>query len=225
MRDRSRSPIRIKRESPESRGSHRRESYGREHLVRVKEELGARPIRIDSRGRPYKDEDRPRSKKSGSAIVIEPEKENFEPSGLLAAETNTRNGVVMKYTPPPESRMSPVSWRLYVFKPDPEDPKNTQVLKTIMLDKQEYYLIGCDQRVADIQLFHPTISKQHAVIQHRLQDNKRVRPYLIDLESTNGSFINGERIEKSRYYELKENDILKFGFSSREYVVLHDKCV
>ena len=26
-----------------------------------------------------------------------------------------------------------------------------------------------------------------------------------------------------RYYELKEKDCLKFAFSSREYVLLHDK--
>ena len=25
-----------------------------------------------------------------------------------------------------------------------------------------------------------------------------------------------------RYYELKEKDVLKFGFSSREYVLLHE---
>lgn len=30
------------------------------------------------------------------------------------------------------------------------------------------------------------------------------RPYLIDLDSTNGSYINSERVEPARYYELKE---------------------
>ena len=28
-------------------------------------------------------------------------------------------------------------------------------------------------------------------------------PYLIDLESTNGTFLNDERIESSRYIELR----------------------
>ncbi len=31
-----------------------------------------------------------------------------------------------------------------------------------------------------------------------------VRPYLMDLGSTNGSFLNGERIDSQRYYELYE---------------------
>ena len=30
------------------------------------------------------------------------------------------------------------------------------------------------------------------------------RPYLIDIGSTNGTFINSERIEVARYFELKE---------------------
>ncbi|CAI5477287.1 unnamed protein product [Closterium sp. Yama58-4] len=49
-----------------------------------------------------------------------------------------------------------------------------------------------------------------------------VRPYLMDLGSTNGTFLNGSRIESQRYYELMEKDTVKFGNSSREYVLLHE---
>jgi len=52
---------------------------------------------------------------------------------------------------------------------------------------------------------------------------KRVRPYVIDLESSNGTFVNNNKIEPRRYVELREKDVLKFGFSSREYVLLHDQ--
>jgi hypothetical protein len=43
--------------------------------------------------------------------------------------------------------------------------------------------------------------------------SKQVRPYLMDLGSTNGTFINENRIEPSRYYELFEKDTIKFGNS------------
>ena len=66
------------------------------------------------------------------------------------------------------------------------------------------------------------------------------RPFIIDLDSTNGTHVNGETIPASRYYELKLNDsecfggsflqfalsfpltVIKFGLSAREYVLLHD---
>jgi len=43
---------------------------------------------------------------------------------------------------------------------------------------------------------------------------------LIDLESANGTFINGDRIDSRRYIELKEKDAIKFGSSTREYILL-----
>lgn len=44
----------------------------------------------------------------------------------------------------------------------------------------------------------------------------------MDLESANGTFLNGKKVEPRKYYELFEKDVLKFGFSSREYVLLHE---
>jgi len=45
---------------------------------------------------------------------------------------------------------------------------------------------------------------------------RTVRPYIIDLEAANGTFVNNQKIEPKRYVELFEKDVLKFGFSSRE---------
>lgn len=42
----------------------------------------------------------------------------------------------------------------------------------------------------------------------------------MDLESTNGTFIDKERLEPARYYELKNNDLINFGMSTRDYVLL-----
>ena len=50
---------------------------------------------------------------------------------------------------------------------------------------------------------------------------EHVLPYLMDLESTNGTYLNGERIEGARYYELRHKDVLRFGESTREYVIMN----
>jgi len=84
--------------------------------------------------------------------------------------------------------------------------------------------------VADIPIEHPSCSKQHAVIQYRQVTSRNefgdtsstVKPFIIDLDSTNGTFVNDEEIPKSRFYELKESDVIKFGQSTREYVLLHE---
>ena len=53
-------------------------------------------------------------------------------------------------------------------------------------------------------------------------DGVNVRPYVIDLESTNGTILNGEKIDSSRYFEIRTEDMIKFGESSREYIFIKD---
>ena len=100
------------------------------------------------------------------------------------------------------------------------------------IHRQASYLIGKDRRVSDIILSHNSCSKQHAVLVFRnveVTDTgngsvRRVnRPYLLDLKSTNKTFLNGDEIEDSRYYELREQDCIRFGAGKVEYVLLHDK--
>ncbi|PIA32030.1 hypothetical protein AQUCO_04700122v1 [Aquilegia coerulea] len=155
------------------------------------------------------------------------EQPSFELSGKLAAETNRVKGVTLLFNEPPEARKPDVRWRLYVFKAGEvlNDP--------LYIHRQTCYLFGRERRVADVPTDHPSCSKQHAVIQFRQIEkeqpdgmlSKQVRPYLMDLGSTNGTFLNENRIEPQRYYELFEKDTIKFGNSSREYVVLHENSV
>ncbi len=56
-----------------------------------------------------------------SGAGVEDQKEgkegvNLGVSGALAAETNTFNNVLVKYSEPPEARKPRKKWRLYVFK-------------------------------------------------------------------------------------------------------------
>ena len=165
-----------------------------------------------------------RSEEKKDEPLIEKEKPSLEVSGNLLKDTNTFNGVVVKYVEPPEARKPRKRWRLYCFKGEEELP-------FYQIHRQSAYLFGRDRLVADIPVDHPSCSKQHAVFQYRLVDYKRkdgssgriVKPYIIDLGSTNGTYINNSRVEAQRYYELKEKDVLKFGFSSRDFILLHEE--
>jgi len=154
--------------------------------------------------------------------VAKKEEPNFETTGKLAEDTNTFNGVVIKYSEPAEARKPKRRWRLYPFKGEKQLP-------VLHIHRQSGYLLGRDRKVVDIPIDHPSCSKQHAAFQYRLvsakKDGRRVRcirPYIIDLESANGTYINNQRIDSKKYVELMEKDVVKFGFSSREYVLLHE---
>ncbi|EON65206.1 hypothetical protein W97_04443 [Coniosporium apollinis CBS 100218] len=157
----------------------------------------------------------------------EKQKPNLNPTGLLAKETNTVSiggaSIVLKYNEPSDARKPSAStpWRLYVF-------KGRDILDTIPLHTRSCWLIGREERVADLCVRHPSTSGQHAAIQFRQtvrvdewgERDVRVRPYVIDLESSNGTMLNGERVEATRFVELRDGDVLRFGESEREYVVM-----
>jgi len=153
----------------------------------------------------------------------EKEKPNFALSGKLTEESNKVHGIVIKYAEPPEAKKPKRRWRLYPF-------KGETALPVLYIHRQSGYLIGRDRKICDIAVDHPSCSKQHAALQFRLvpyeredgSTGKRVRPYIIDLESANGTFVNNKQIDAKKYIELLEKDVIKFGFSSREYVLLHE---
>jgi smad nuclear-interacting protein 1 len=109
---------------------------------------------------------------------------------------------------------------MYVF-------KGTEIADTIPIATQSCWLFGREANVVDYLVEHPSASKQHAVVQFRFIERTnefgdrrgRVRPYVIDLESANGTMVNGERVPEGRYVELRDGDVLAFGHSTREYVV------
>ncbi len=162
----------------------------------------------------------------------------MELSGVLAKDERTGNvfrGRTMKFVEPPDARTPAKKWRFHVFLRD-EDKDEVVPLYT-----QSAYLFGRDDGIADIPTLHPSCSSQHAVLQFRLTPLPprpsaaaaaagtsagtgplSVRPYIMDLESTNGTFLNGERIEAARYIELRHQDVLRFGQSTREYVLIRE---
>lgn len=160
--------------------------------------------------------------------VPEKQKPNLAATGLLAAASNSvtqsdGTSIVLKYHEPAEARKPPAKdeWKLFVF-------KGADILETIELSKRSCWLIGREIAVVDMAAEHPSISKQHAVIQFRYIEKKnefgdklgKVRPYIIDLESANGTLLNKEEIAPRRYLELRDKDLVQFGHSTREYVLM-----
>lgn len=86
--------------------------------------------------------------------------------------------------------------------------------------------------MVDILAEHPSVSGQHAVLQWRFRPSRTkdaegrqgkgvVKLYVIDLQSANGTWLNGERIEAGRYVEVLAGDVVKWAEgSSREWVVV-----
>lgn len=168
----------------------------------------------------------------------EVKKADFGLSGALATDErtgNTYNGVVLAFTEPPEARAPNTRWRLYVFRKRREGQadgggggggKDAELIETLHVSRQSAYLFGRERKVADVPVDHPSLSKQHCVLQYRATPDARFggrvncRPYLMDLGSTNGTFLNGERLEDARYYEMRKGDVMTLGGSTREYVLL-----
>lgn len=236
---------RRRREGEDERPIRRKRSYSRSRSrsppIRSKKPL---PSQLDSFRGDANGEVGPPAEK-------EKEKINWKTTGLLAAETNTvqvstSEKIVLKYNEPPDARKPPASarWRLFIF-------KGPDTLGNVQLSTQSCWLVGREAAVADLLIEHPSSSKQHAVIQFRyvvkqekdkemgvddflaelgegpasggpVKDKGKVRPYLLDLESTNGTYLNGDKIGDSRYVEVREKDVIKFGLSEREYVVLKE---
>ncbi|KAI1082422.1 SMAD/FHA domain-containing protein [Whalleya microplaca] len=156
------------------------------------------------------------------------EKPNYGHTGTLAAASNSvvqsdGSTIVLKYHEPPEARKpSPKDqWKLFVF-------KGEDIIDTVPLNNRSCWLVGRELTVVDLGAEHPSISKQHAVIQFRHLEKRneygdkvgKVKPYLIDLESANGTILNGKKVPESRYLELRDKDMIQFGQSTREYVLM-----
>jgi len=218
--NRSRSPDRkdFKRERPdiERQGGGRQEHRPGQKRFRSQEQ----PI-DESKMSWGKKED-----ESSSIDEEDKEKPNFQTSGLLNKGKNTIRGVEAKYVESPDAERPKLKWRLYPFKGD-------KALEKIEICSKSYYLVGKDRHIVEIPIDHPSCSRQHSVIQFRSVEVKdsdgpigtkiRVnKPYIMDLDSTNGTHLNGSKIDPMRYIELLERDVLKFGNSSREYVLLHE---
>ena len=69
----------------------------------------------------------------------------------------------------------------------------------------------------DISIDDDLVSKEHAVLEVAMNplENTRVEYYLQDLDSTNHTYVNGDRI---RLFKLKNGDVIQIGRSNFKFV-------
>jgi smad nuclear-interacting protein 1 len=135
---------------------------------------------------------------------------NFTPSGILNKYENRQNGEVLVYSEPLDSQPPDHHWELFEFSAGSSSPYH--------LHSQASFPIG-QSPASSIPLSHPSISKQHAVVQFRSR-KRHVLPFLIDLNSKHGTFLNGKKIEPARFIELRHKDLLSFGSLDHDFVLV-----
>ena len=77
-------------------------------------------------------------------------------------------------------------------------------------------MIGRLEDLSDVFIDNHTVSRKHAILQARSDDHAL---YLFDLGSAHGTFVNKERLPSRTFKKLSPFDSLKFGISSRSYVL------
>jgi hypothetical protein len=93
--------------------------------------------------------------------------------------------------------------------------KNGLVIDTIVLSKQDHFVIGRQPDVCDITMEHPSISRIHAILQYR--DDGALM--ILDMKSAHGTYVNKAAMTEGVYQRLYVGDFVKFGASSRSYIV------
>ncbi|XP_061727843.1 kanadaptin isoform X2 [Cydia pomonella] len=100
--------------------------------------------------------------------------------------------------------------------------KSGMIVDKVPLTQQPYYVFG---RLAncDVVMAHPTISRHHAVLQYKAFAEADEPPsgwYLYDLGSTHGTHLNRDRLKPNHYTRVRVGHQIKFGSSTRTYIVL-----
>ena len=112
-----------------------------------------------------------------------------------------------EYQPPVWSAVPDISSTPFSF----EVIKDGVVVSNMDLSERPYYVIGRHKSTAHLVLEHPSISRQHVIVQHR--DSGEV--FLYDPGSTHGTFCNKLRIPTCEHVLCPVGSTLKLGQSTR----------
>jgi pSer/pThr/pTyr-binding forkhead associated (FHA) protein len=93
--------------------------------------------------------------------------------------------------------------------------KNGLVLSEEVLPLDREYLTIGRLPTCDVSMEHASVSRHHGVLQFGQEG-----VFVYDLGSTHGTFLNKQRIVANKYIKLPIDAILRFGESTRHYVIL-----
>lgn len=92
--------------------------------------------------------------------------------------------------------------------------KDGVIVSDVKLTKQ-FYILGRQPDIVDIQMDHPSLSRRHAVLNFRDDGALMLR----DLNSAQGTFLNKKKCDKDTYHRVYVGDMIKFGASTRQYIL------
>lgn len=210
-----------------------RDKYGETGGNRHSYEREGYKIDRNSRTNYYGDRDR----NSRGNIPVKRLKVSLKPSGVLTKYINTNqidsegNKITLennsKYSPPEDACIPDSNCKIHLFKYNEETKEQTEIP---LINYKSFFIFGRDDSLADI-IISPRedgdlISKRHAVLQFRKFSNNEVKLYLLDLKSTNGTFLNDEKTElpTNRFIELRNKDTFRLGDynSILEFILITD---
>uniref|UniRef100_A0A674D6Z6 Nuclear inhibitor of protein phosphatase 1 n=2 Tax=Salmo trutta TaxID=8032 RepID=A0A674D6Z6_SALTR len=94
--------------------------------------------------------------------------------------------------------------------------KGDKLVEKLIIDEKKYYLFGRNPDLCDFTIDHQSCSRIHsALVYHR--HLKRV--FLIDLNSTHGTFLGRIRLEPHKPQQVPIDSTMSFGASTRVYTL------
>uniref|UniRef100_H3CBB5 Nuclear inhibitor of protein phosphatase 1 n=2 Tax=Tetraodon nigroviridis TaxID=99883 RepID=H3CBB5_TETNG len=94
--------------------------------------------------------------------------------------------------------------------------KGDKLIEKLIIDEKKFYLFGRNPDWCDFTIDHQSCSRVHAALVYH-KHLKRV--FLIDLNSTHGTFLGHIRLEAHKPQQIPIDSTISFGASTRTYTI------
>ncbi|XP_062848245.1 protein phosphatase 1, regulatory subunit 8b isoform X2 [Trichomycterus rosablanca] len=94
--------------------------------------------------------------------------------------------------------------------------KGEKLIEKLIIDEKKYYLFGRNPDLCDFTIDHQSCSRVHAAL---IYHKHLKRLFLIDLNSTHGTFLGHIRLEPHKPQQVPIDSTMSFGASTRVYTI------